>query len=637
MSANARPTVPASRGTRDAQGGPAEPSSDDECGRTTIRRSSQQHHASSPKASRESNRRATTAFSELREKRPLKTYGAKDSPDTTGFYTQSDDEEHSRPRKKPKTGSASSMTSRGISGRQEDAIIPGDPATSRVETMLNDYNGGEDFLTGNWSLGSFPSIHTSVQSATTPKTPKTMGVSGPIKSQQSTIPTIADNTPAVSNAAHTTGSSELNASNGTISDPTLNTNTPEKAPTPGQSTSRQRLQTEMDNDDGQTDDACRDRASKASQPSERSIAPESSLDIIDELASTVTKTTASTAKRKASKTSQNPEPAAATHSDELGTDDLVGGVPKEQYQPRPSRSRSNRNDEDLVVPEDFSKRPEVLAKKKASKRRKTTALARPSPKVEIEDDDDEDEDPVALPPRTSKKAKSAIEPVVLIPSENDHVEVMEQAKAAMDDEHPLPNEAHSPEKVPHSSPPKKKRGRPRKPTKEQEAATEPPKEDQHPPTDDDDDLPAPEDLPKKGRKGRTLNTNTDDSATAPTKKSRQKRKADTTTPAILPDQTNDTDDAPPPASADELDPHLSQTEGNRRPPPPSTTTTASKAKTADPASLTTPPKTPQKATQPSSAAKGPDKHSPLNSSKVKFRVGLSKRARIEPLLKVVRK
>jgi len=636
MFANARPTVPASRGTRDAEGGPAEPSSDDECGRTIIRRSSQQHHAS-PKASRESNRRATTAFSEHREKRPLKTYGAKDSLDTMGFYGQSDDEEHPRPRKKPKTGSASSMTNRETLSHQEDAIVPGDPAASRVEAMLNNYDGGEDFLTSNWSLGSFPSIHTSVQSTTTPKTPKTTGVSGPLRSQQSTIPTITDNTPAASNVAHPTGSSEFNASNGTISNPTLSTKTAKKPPTPSQESSRQRSQTEMDNDIGQNDDARRTPALQPSQASERSVALEKSLDINDELASTVTKTTASTAKRKASKTSQKPEPAAATHSDELVTDDLAGGPPKEQYQPRPSRSRSNRNDEDLVVPEDFSKRPEVLAKKKASKRRKTTALARPSPKVEIEDDDDEDEDLVFLPPRTSKKAKSAIEPVVLIPSENDHVEVTEQAKAPMDDEHPLPNEAHSPEKVPHSSPPKKKRGRPRKPTKEQEAATEPPKEDQHPPTDDDDDLPAPEDLPKKGGKGRTLNTDTDDSATAPIKKSRQKRKADTTTPAILPDETNDTDDAPPPASADELDPHLSQTEGNRRPPPPSTTTTASKAKTADPASLTTPPKTPQKAAQPSSTAKGPDKHSPLNSSKVKFRVGLSKRARIEPLLKVVRK
>lgn len=605
MDANFRPKVPTSRGTRDAQGDSAEPRSDDGNGRQAIRRSSQQHHAS-PKASRESNRRATTAFSEHREKKPLKTYGAKESPDTTGFYGQSDNEENSRPRKKPKTGLASSTTKRETSSHQEDAVVPSDPATRRVEDMLNNYDGGEDFLTSNWSLCSFPSIHTSVQNSTTPKTPKTMGVFGPSRSQQSTIPTIADNTPIASNAAHTTSLSAFNASNARNSDLALSTETLEKAPTPAQNTPVQHSRTETYNDDGQTDDACKYQASKASQPSERSIALGNPPDIVDELAST-----ASTAKRKTSKTSQRPEPAAATHSDELGADDLAGGLPKEQYQPRPSRSRSNRNGEELVVPEDFSKRPEVLAKKKASKRRKTTALARPSPKVEIEDDDDEDQDLLALPPRTSEKAKSAVEPVVLIPSEKDQPE--EHAKAPMNDEQPLPDEAHSPAKAPHSSPPKKKRGRPRKPTKEQEAATEPPKEDQLRPTDDDDDddLPALSDSTKKSRKGRPLDPNTD---TDPTTKSRTKRTANPTTPAIVPD-------APPLPPTHELDPHLSKTEANRRPPPPSK---------VDPPSLTTPPKTPP-------AAKGPDKHSPLNSSKVKFRVGLSKRARIEPLLKMVRK
>jgi len=634
MDANARPIVLSGRGSRDAQGGAAEPRSDDGCARPTMRRSSQQDHAS-PKASRESNRRATTAFSEHREKRPLKTYGAKSSPDNTGFYGHSDDEEHPRPRKKPKTGSASSMTNRETSSHQEDAIAPGDPAASRVEAMLNNYHGEEDCLTSNWSLGSFPSIHTSAQSATTPKTPKTIGVSGPSRSQQSTIPTVADTTPEASNAAHITGSSELHASNGTIWDPTLSTNNPEKDPTPGQKTSRERSRTEIDNDIGQKDDACRTLVSQASQASAPPDALENTLDINDELASTATKTIASKATRKDSKSRKKPEAAPATHSDELGADVLALGLRKEQYHPRPSRSRSNRNNEELVVPENFSKRPEVLAKKKASKRRKTTALARPSPKVEIEDDDDGEEDLIALPPRTSKKAKSAVEPVLLIPSEEDRAEETEQAKATMDDEQPLPNEAHSPEKAPHSSPPKKKRGRPRKPTKEQEAATEPPREDQPPPTDDDEGLPAPEDLTKKSRKGRPLDNNTHDGATAPITKGPKKRKADTTTttPAILPDDTNNTDDAPPPLSADELDPHLSQTEGNRRPPPPSATTTASKAATAHPPSLTTPPKTPQKP----AAAKGPDKHSPLNSSKVKLRVGLSKRARIEPLLKVVRK
>jgi hypothetical protein len=50
------------------------------------------------------------------------------------------------------------------------------------------------------------------------------------------------------------------------------------------------------------------------------------------------------------------------------------------------------------------------------------------------------------------------------------------------------------------------------------------------------------------------------------------------------------------------------------------------------ARTTTPVQTPRKAPQ-----KGPDKHSPLNSGKVPYRVGLSKRAKIEPLLRILKK
>lgn len=47
------------------------------------------------------------------------------------------------------------------------------------------------------------------------------------------------------------------------------------------------------------------------------------------------------------------------------------------------------------------------------------------------------------------------------------------------------------------------------------------------------------------------------------------------------------------------------------------------------------PETPKKSTK--APDKGPDKHSPISSGKVGYRVGLSKRARIEPLLRIVRK
>ncbi|KAI4131008.1 MAG: hypothetical protein LQ347_003147, partial [Umbilicaria vellea] len=59
------------------------------------------------------------------------------------------------------------------------------------------------------------------------------------------------------------------------------------------------------------------------------------------------------------------------HIDDLGVDDIAVGLPKEQYQPRPSRFRANRADEEFLRAVDFSKRPEAVVKAKI-KRRKTT-------------------------------------------------------------------------------------------------------------------------------------------------------------------------------------------------------------------------------------------------------------------------
>lgn len=131
----------------------------------------QQQHAP-PKGLRDSNRRATTAFSEQREKKPLKTYGSRGSQDTVEFYRHSDDEDHTRPRKRLKSHrETNKMGSGSLDHKAHDATTQ-DPAASRVEAMLNSYHGAEDLLSGNLTLGSFPSIHTSAQTSMTPKTPK---------------------------------------------------------------------------------------------------------------------------------------------------------------------------------------------------------------------------------------------------------------------------------------------------------------------------------------------------------------------------------------------------------------------------------------------------------------------------------
>ena len=581
----------------------------------TTRHSSQEPRAT-PRATHEVNRRATTASSELRESKAVKTYGAKASRDAAGVFGQSEDEDDIRPRKRHKSGNHTVTADLKHQSSGQNGAMESDYAAGRVEAMLNNYHGAEDLMSGNLSLGSFPSIHTSVQtSMTTPKTPRHADGRGPLKSQQSTIPTVADTAPGASTGERLTGSTESRISRDTISDASLPPHIPEEFPEPTTTDPRIRPQATPGHD------ACRDEALKpsASQRSTCSIVREHSPEIHDELASTASKPTASKAKRKASETKQ-PEGNPTRHLDELGSDEIAVGLPVEHYQPRPSRSRSNRNDEDLLIPENFSKRPEALVKKKkASKRRKTTALAQPSPKVEIEEDDEEDQDIHLSFTRKTDKANKDIEPVVLIPTEppnpdKEEAEQKDQTDGPIEDEEPFREEPPTHENLPPSSPPKKKRGRPRKQASEPAALETP--------TDpDDEDLPSLQDLPKPT-----------------TKPGRKKRKPKETTPTIL----NDDDDGDSPSETPQLEDdgantHLSQSQGNRQP-----ITTKSKASKnlkeidpaqVSPAKLTTPPETPRK----SSANKGPDKHSPLNSGKVKYRVGLSKRARIEPLLKIVRK
>ncbi len=62
-------------------------------------------------------------------------------------------------------------------------------------------------------------------------------------------------------------------------------------------------------------------------------------------------------------------PVEDVHTD-LGSDDTSIGMPKEQYRPRASRSRAGLNHSELLVPVDFSKQPETVAKTTVKPRRK---------------------------------------------------------------------------------------------------------------------------------------------------------------------------------------------------------------------------------------------------------------------------
>ena len=63
---------------------------------------------------------------------------------------------------------------------------------------------------------------------------------------------------------------------------------------------------------------------------------------------------------------------ASSQTDELGSEEEIVGLPKEHYQPRPSRFRESGAADELVSAIDFSKRPESTAKTNTKlKRRKT--------------------------------------------------------------------------------------------------------------------------------------------------------------------------------------------------------------------------------------------------------------------------
>ena len=62
-------------------------------------------------------------------------------------------------------------------------------------------------------------------------------------------------------------------------------------------------------------------------------------------------------------------PVEDVHNDR-GSDDTSVGMPKEQYRPRASRSRAGLDNSELLVPVDFSKQPETVAKTTVKPRRK---------------------------------------------------------------------------------------------------------------------------------------------------------------------------------------------------------------------------------------------------------------------------
>ena len=290
--------------------------------------------------------------------------------------------------------------------------------------------------------------------------------------------------------------------------------------------------------------------------------------------------------------------------DELGSDDNTLGLPKEQYQPRPSKRRAGGGDNDIVVPTDFSKRPEAIAKnKRKTKRHKTTAFQELLPKDEDEDEEIkvEPDSRFEIPEQKTRKLSTESDQPAL--ERHDNTEDIR------------PEAQIEPNQAPKSTG-QKKRGRPKKVVtnlSEETIVDEMEADHNYDGVETDEHIV---------------------SATA--KKSRKKTKTKETAPPIIDEQDN-TNNSAPATQGDSEAPSantniLNETNGNISP----TNPTIQSSPSISPAKANSaPPETPHKPATP--APKGPDKHSPISSGKVAYRVGLSKRARIAPLLRMVRK
>ena len=302
--------------------------------------------------------------------------------------------------------------------------------------------------------------------------------------------------------------------------------------------------------------------------------------------------------------------------DELGSDEAAVGLPAEHYQPRPSRSRANRTVDDLVLAIDYSKRPEAVVKAR-NKRRKTDGdqLAAAEEKVDVgltgswaiaktEQNEQQNYSP--------QKHNSEGIPVARVVKVGGSIEEEDIAISVVDSELP-----------------KKRRGRPKKQNTTDDDSQVMQKISQDViGVVDDADMPSTTttgSIAKKPRKRKKTQESVaiseeivieDDESTSVPQKIVQEHDHATKEDTILEDSQNMVNIIKAP-----VQPVKTKTQLNQD------TSEASDTTHPNP-----PPETPKKA-----VAKAPGKHSPLNTGKVPYRVGLSKRARIEPLLRVLRK
>lgn len=554
----------------------------------------------SPAGSGVNLRRATTAFSERKEKKPLKTYGSRASQDDSRIFSSNPHvQNHSSIPSTVGTSSFHEDEACEITTEEVRDDLNGIPLTEKEvgqsasssarNTLKHEFAHGASTFSAspaimeNTSIIADKFLEVSNGSPTPLKLDETSAVNGFVARTTSSKPQDSLDDPAslptISKRGQAQGEEFL------IPDP--NDTKPKKRPRFLLDLPDPCKAEDMPNSDyhnvSPTKRARTGRMDKfGNQPNPDDTDDELSLSL---------------SKQQPSYTTSKQSKAKGLHEkdelddEKLGSDDIGIGLPVEKYQPRPSRSRSGRQDDELIVPVDFSKRPEAIAKgRKKNKRRKTTAFEQLL--HENEDETDIVQVKIPSPMKDLKKLRD-------VPTTN-NVEAIDQPQPEVD-----------PSRDKSTAAPPKKRGRPRKQVsgihEEQEKSS------------------CYQDSPTKFTTAELNKSNT------------KKRKASLGHDL---DQSSADEDLPPPADLESDIPNPL----TRSPlsPPFQKDPMVSKPITLSPSpinnsniqqsssALQTPPKT-------AAPAKGPEKHSPINSGKVAYRVGLSKRARIEPLLRVVRK
>ena len=140
-------------------------------------------------------------------------------------------------------------------------------------------------------------------------------------------------------------------------------------------------------------------------------------------------------------------------SDGPESDDFAVGLPPEQYKPRPSRSRAHRAVDDLSIEIDYSKRPETVAKNRA-KRRKTAGDV-------LVDEEDREIKPMLETNEDRSETNEPAKAAETVDLETTNMKEDTNNKVALQPQN-QPLQASLSTTGPPETVPKKKRGRPKK-------------------------------------------------------------------------------------------------------------------------------------------------------------------------------